>query len=32
LSKELNENGGTELPSPIFVTNIMTYTSITKVK
>jgi hypothetical protein len=31
LAKELNEEG-TELPAPTFVTNIMTYTSITKVK
>lgn len=31
LAKELNE-GGIELPQPIFVTNLMTYTSITKVK
>jgi len=31
LAKELN-NDGTELPAPTFVTNIMTYTSITKVK
>jgi len=31
LSKELGE-AGHELPAPIFVTNIMTYTSITKVK
>jgi hypothetical protein len=31
LAKELN-NDGTELPAPTFTTNIMTYTSITKVK
>ena len=31
LAKELN-NDGTELPAPTFATNIMTYTSITKVK
>lgn len=31
LAKELNEEG-TELPAPTFTTNIMTYTSITKVK
>ena len=31
LAKELN-NDGTELPTPTFTTNIMTYTSITKVK
>lgn len=31
LAKELND-GGIELPAPTFVTNIMTYTSITKVK
>lgn len=31
LAKELN-NEGIELPAPTFVTNIMTYTSITKVK
>jgi len=31
LAKELN-NDGTELPAPTFVTNIMTYTSITRVK
>ena len=31
LAKELN-NVGTELPAPTFTTNIMTYTSITKVK
>jgi len=31
LAKELND-GGTELPQPTFVTNIMTYTSITKAK
>jgi hypothetical protein len=31
LAKELN-NEGTELPAPTFTTNIMTYTSITKVK
>jgi hypothetical protein len=31
LAKELNEDG-TELPAPTFTTNIMTYTSITKVK
>lgn len=31
LAKELN-NEGVELPAPTFVTNIMTYTSITKVK
>ena len=31
LAKELN-NEGTELPAPIFTTNILTYTSITKVK
>ena len=31
LAKEMNEDG-TELPSPTFTTNIMTYTSITKVK
>jgi hypothetical protein len=31
LAKELN-NDGTDLPAPIFTTNIMTYTSITKVK
>ncbi len=31
LAKELNDDG-TELPAPTFTTNIMTYTSITKVK
>jgi len=31
LAKELNAEG-TELPAPTFTTNIMTYTSITKVK
>jgi hypothetical protein len=31
LAKELNEEG-VELPQPTFTTNIMTYTSITKVK
>jgi hypothetical protein len=31
LAKELN-NDGTELPAPTFTTNIMTYTSVTKVK
>jgi hypothetical protein len=31
LAKELNEEGH-ELPAPTFVTNIMTYTSITKAK
>lgn len=31
LAKELNEEG-TELPTPTFTTNIMTYTSITKAK
>jgi len=31
LAKELNEEGQ-ELPAPTFTTNIMTYTSITKVK
>ena len=31
LAKELNADG-TELPSPTFTTNIMTYTSITKAK
>lgn len=31
LAKELNEDG-VELPQPTFVTNLMTYTSITKVK
>ena len=31
LAKELNSDGH-ELPSPTFLTNIMTYTSITKVK
>ena len=31
LAKELN-NDGIDLPQPIFTTNIMTYTSITKVK
>jgi len=31
LAKELNEDG-MELPAPTFTTNIMTYTSITKVK
>jgi hypothetical protein len=31
LAKELNEEGK-ELPTPTFTTNIMTYTSITKVK
>ena len=31
LAKEMNEEG-TELPAPTFTTNIMTYTSITKVK
>jgi hypothetical protein len=31
LAKELN-NDGTELPAPTFTTNIMSYTSITKVK
>jgi len=31
LAKELNSSG-TELPAPTFTTNIMTYTSITKVK
>jgi hypothetical protein len=31
LAKEMNEDG-TELPAPTFTTNIMTYTSITKVK
>ena len=31
LARELNE-GGIELPQPTFVTSIMTYTSITKVK
>jgi hypothetical protein len=31
LAKELNSEG-VELPAPTFVTNIMTYTSITKVK
>ena len=31
LAKELN-NDGAELPAPTFTTNIMTYTSITKVK
>ena len=31
LAKELNEDG-LELPAPTFTTNIMTYTSITKVK
>jgi len=31
LAKELNEEG-LELPAPTFVTNIMTYTSITKAK
>jgi len=31
LAKELN-NDGVELPAPVFTTNIMTYTSISKVK